>query len=390
MSVYLPRDKTGKPKTRVYQYDFRIKPKGAKESQRFFGSTGQATVRSAERVEARLKELAKLGQLSHAMTVAGACERYWEQKMQHTRSAKDQATNLEVISTYLGAETLVIDITPEIIAEAAARRAQARVRKYNRRTGQVEVTEHKTSLATVNRQLIQPLRRFLKYCRKPLGVPIDLTDFNWSELRYEEAEERNREIAPGDEIRYWQTLREDYHPIVEMYLISGSRSDWVELTRDKVDINAGTVRVPSRKKKPGEITVRLTPAELEIISAEMAKAPLCRYVFTYELQRGEAKGERRAITATGLRRAHSSACAAAGIEDFRIHDFRHTMASRLMRSSRNPKLVQRNLDHASISSTARYMHVMEDEVLEARGKVTTYRSSPGVVSLPSKIASNNK
>jgi len=122
MSVYLPRDKTGKPKTRVYQYDFRIKPKGAKESQRFFGSTGQATIRAAERVGTRLKELAKLGQLSHAMTVGEACQKYWDQRMKHTRSAKDQATNLEVISTYLGADTLVIDITPEMIADAAAPR----------------------------------------------------------------------------------------------------------------------------------------------------------------------------------------------------------------------------------------------------------------------------
>jgi len=46
----------------------------------------------------------------------------------------------------------------------------------------------------------------------------------------EEADERNREIAPGDEMRYWQALRPDYHPIVEMYLISGRRrSDRVEL-----------------------------------------------------------------------------------------------------------------------------------------------------------------
>jgi len=248
------------------------------------------------------------------------------------------------------------------------------------------------SLATVNRQLIQPLRRFLKYCRKPLGVPIDLTDFNWSELRYQEADERNREIAPGDEMRYWQALRPDYHPIVEMYLISGRRrSDWVDLRREKVDLNSGTVRMPNRKKKKaGEITVRLTPAEIEIIQAELAKAPASPYVFTYEVQAGEAKGKRRAITATGLRRAHSTACKTAGIEDFRIHDFRHTMATRLMRSSRNPKLVQRNLDHASIASTARYMHVMEDEVLEARGKVTTYRSSPGVVPLPLKTANKNK
>jgi hypothetical protein len=110
--VYLPRRKDGSTRGANYLFDFRLKPKGSSKSQRFHGSTGQATLRVAERVEARLKELAKLGQLGNAMTIAEACEKYWDQKMQHVRSAKDQATNLEVVSTYLSPETLLVDITP--------------------------------------------------------------------------------------------------------------------------------------------------------------------------------------------------------------------------------------------------------------------------------------
>lgn len=398
MSVYLPCDKEGNAKTKFFAYDFRLKPKGATKSQRFFGSTSQATLTAAKRVEQRLRELAKLGQLSHSMTVAEACQKYWDQKMSRVRSAIDQATNLEVISTFIGPETLVIDITPGMVSDAAARRSKTPVRKFNRRTKKVELTRRFPTPATVNRQLVQPLRRFLRYCRKTLQIPIDLSEFEWSDLRYQEADERNREMAAGEEIRYWQGLRQAFHPIVELYLLSGRRrSDWVEITKDKVNIEDRTVRVPSRKKKrQGELVIPLTDAELQIIRSEMEKSPAdCPRVFTYECQKGDGKrgkrikGKRYPITATGLRRAHATACKAAGITDFRIHDYRHTMASRLMRSSGNPKLVMRALDHSSLASTGRYLHVLEKDVKEAREKVTTYRSSPGVVILrPPKNASN--
>jgi integrase len=387
MSVYIPRDKAGNPKTRIYQYDFKIKVKASNVSQRFFGSTGQTTARAAERVEARLKELAKLGQLSHSMTVAEACDKYWDQRMKRVRSAGDQATNLEVISTFLGPETLLVDITPAMVADAAARRAKTPLRRFSRKTGKVELTKIMPKPSSVNRQLIQPLRRLLKYARRTLGVPIDLTEFEWGELRYPEAEERNREISAAEEVAYWQAMRGDFHPIVELYLISGRRkSDWVTLTKDKVHLADAKVRVPSRKKKQqGELTVMLTPQEVNIIASEMAKSPAaCRFVFTYEVQRGEATGERRAITSTGLRRAHATACKAAGITDFRIHDYRHTMATRLLRATGNPKLVMRALDHAGITSTARYMHVLEKDVLDARSQIQTYRSSPGLIVMPAR------
>ena len=224
----LPRRKDGTTRGANYLFDFRLKPKGSTKSRWFHGSTSQTTFKAAERVEARLEELAKLGQLSNAMTVAEACEKYWDQKMQHVRSAKDQATNLEVVSTYLGPETLLVDITPALIADAALRRARTPQRAYNRKTKTVELTKQKTTPSTVNRQLIQTLRRLLKYSRYTLGVPIDLTQFEWGALQYEQAEERNREIGAAEEVRYWNALRADYHPIVELYLIpaAGAPIGW--------------------------------------------------------------------------------------------------------------------------------------------------------------------
>lgn len=304
MSVYLPRRAKGKPPARTYLYDFWLKPKGAKASQRFHGSTGQTKKTAAQRVEQKLKELAKTGELANAMTVAEACERYWDEKMVNARSADDQATNLEVISTFLGGDTLLVDVTPDLVAKASAERARTPVRRYHRTTKEFINTKKLPAPSTVNRQLIEPLRRLLRHAKKVWRVPIDLEEFDWAALRYSEPDERVRELSQEEEIRYWKALREDYHPIVEMYLISGRRrGDWVGFQRFKVNLSQGIARMQSRKKKQvGEIQVSLTEREIEIIRGEIGKAPEVNEVFSYEVQHGADKGKRKPITVAGLRK----------------------------------------------------------------------------------------
>jgi hypothetical protein len=108
MSVYRPKDASGKPKTPFWHYDFSVKILGQGKAQRFHGSTGQKTRRAALQYEDRLRELAALGQLTSSMTVGEACWRYWDEVGQHRRTAGDEAKNLEYISRFIGEETLVV------------------------------------------------------------------------------------------------------------------------------------------------------------------------------------------------------------------------------------------------------------------------------------------
>jgi hypothetical protein len=50
---------------------------------------------------------------------------------------------------------------------------------------------------------------------------------------------------------------------------------------------------------------------------------------------------------------------------FLFHDFRHDYGTKLPRSSKNLKLVQKAMNHNSIRSTLRYAHVLDREVAEA-------------------------
>ena len=64
---------------------------------------------------------------------------------------------------------------------------------------------------------------------------------------------------------------------------------------------------------------------------------------------------------------------AAGITDFRFHDFRHDLATKLLRDTGNLKLVQKVLNHADIKTTARYAHVLDEDVAVALDRVQKSR-----------------
>jgi integrase len=55
----------------------------------------------------------------------------------------------------------------------------------------------------------------------------------------------------------------------------------------------------------------------------------------------------------------------AGVKDFRFHDFRHDLATKLLRATGNLKTVQKALSHADIKTTTRYAHVLDEEVAAA-------------------------
>jgi site-specific recombinase XerD len=74
-----------------------------------------------------------------------------------------------------------------------------------------------------------------------------------------------------------------------------------------------------------------------------------------------------------LRRATDRAFKAAGLHDFRRHDFRHTFASRLGRAKGDLRTLQKALDHQDITSTVKYRHVLDSEVTAARASVTVLR-----------------
>ncbi len=103
-------------------------------------------------------------------------------------------------------------------------------------------------------------------------------------------------------------------------------------------------------------------------------------VFTYVCQRpksGQRRGDRAPLTYSGAKSEWQAMRKRAGIKGFRFHDVRHDMATKLLRQTKNLKLVSRALNHADIKTTSRYAHVLDSEVSEALQRLSQSKKSHG-------------
>jgi integrase len=122
-----------------------------------------------------------------------------------------------------------------------------------------------------------------------------------------------------------------------------------------------------KKGKGGrKITVRITPLIRDILWP--LRGHHSEFVFTYIAKRtreDRIKGQRYPVTYNGLKTEWKRHRKRSGIENFRFHDKRHDFATKLLRTSKNLKLVQKALNHRNIKTTLKYAHVNDEEIAEA-------------------------
>src|SRR5690606_22541457 len=97
------------------------------------------------------------------------------------------------------------------------------------------------------------------------------------------------------------------------------------------------------------VTTPITPAVQAIL--DQCKGHHDKWVFTYVCKRpleGQRRGQRYPITAEGAKTQWRRLRKRAKVEDFRFHDIRHDVATKLLRNTGNLKLVQRALNHSDI------------------------------------------
>jgi integrase len=137
------------------------------------------------------------------------------------------------------------------------------------------------------------------------------------------------------------------------------------------EVDWGARQIRKAGKGGRLVTVPITPAIREVLWPLQGHHP--EHVFTYVAQRtrdGRVHGERYPLTYSGVQIAWRRLRKRAGVSGFRFHDFRHDLASKLLRQTGNLKLTQRALNHRSIKSTLRYAHVLDNEVADAMQRVS--------------------
>ncbi len=354
-----------------YQYDFQI------DGNRFYGTTKTRNKRDAEAMERQLKEQArrdaeqarKTG--SAPMTIDTAVGRYWTEKGQHRANNKSFFSALERIVLYLGKDTRLdaIDDTA-ISALVAHKREQFRWGKSKLKNAQVKTLSN----ATINRETLFPLRAIFRRAKLLWNCNLP-KEPHWREHILREPKERIRELSYDEQQALDHTIREDYMRWYMFLHLSGRRLNETLIRWSNVNWDAG--EITTEGKGDTRVMTPITPSIGELLEACRGHHPV--FVFTFVAQRtrqGRIAGKRYPITYHGVKTQWRRDIARAGVTELRLHDIRHDRATKLYRQFHNLKIVQRVLNHASITTTAKYTHVVDEEVAVALERSAKSRNHP--------------
>ena len=351
---------------------------------RFRGSTKEKSRRAAEKVEAarraEVEERARRGEALKSavvqMTLGEATARFWLEKGQYEANADSVFYQLENLVDGLGKNALLSSITMSELAEYQARRR-------GQKTKHGKFPANRTVNAEVPELIARIYRRAKEvWSDKEGGTRIALgDDRDWRKLKLRVPKERRRELSADEEARLWGALREDYGEVIEFAIITGLRRSALLLDWSQVDLEAGKIVYARKSIEAGDIgELPISDRMRQLLLAQRGRHKV--KVWTYVAKRtanGFRRGKRYPITEEGLKTAMRRAVTKAGITDWRvIHDLRHTAASRTLRTIKDLKTVQILLGHAEIASTARYAHVLQEDV-KAALDATSPRKNPAIV-----------
>ena len=136
---------------------------------------------------------------------------------------------------------------------------------------------------------------------------------------------------------------------LRLLMLTGCRlAEILTLRWDDIDRKTGEIRL--RDAKTGARMVVLTPAALRVLT-EVRRVLRSPWVFT---------GNTRDTHLASLSKPWLRVRARAGIGDVRIHDLRHSYASRALALGEGLTMIGRLLGHTDVGSTARYAHLARD------------------------------
>jgi integrase len=328
---------------------------------RFHGSTKARSRREAEAIERAEREKAKqrVIEIEAARTslrlddIAG---RWWQEVGQHLAGGgvRNAWRELDRLIGFFGKDKLVTEIVGDDVARLVA------WRRGHRNRGTL------ISPFTVNATTKQLRKLFIR--AKLWGARFQ-QEPRWRDHILKEPQERVRELAEHEAERLEAVTRDDLAPFFAFARASGLRLKECLLRWSEVNFPGRQILKVGKGGKM--VTVPITATIRGILWPLQGHHP--DFVFTFVADRTVAdrvKGCRYPLTYNGVRFAWQQMKKRSGVVDFRFHDIRHDVATKLLRATGNLKLVQQALNHADIKTTTRYAHVLDHEVAEALERVT--------------------
>lgn len=356
-------------KSPFYQYDFQI------NGRRFLGSTKARNKKDAEAVEKELKAKARTDLEREKITGKGpltldvACGRYWTEIGEHHAGHMDTWRDLQRLITHLGRDKRLDEITDaDVAALVAWRRKQTIKGRVKDKDGNpVDLI----AASTVNRSTTGVLKKLFTRAKRTWRYQFPREPI-WKDHWLHEPQERVRELQDSEADALDAAVRKDYEPWLRFARLTGLRRKETLIRWSNVNWTTGQIRTLGKGGK--WVTTPITKAVKAILEPLKGHHPEWVFTFVCRRTRGkQVKGQRYPITIEGAKSEWRRQRERSGVQDFRFHDFRHDVATKLLRQTRNLKLVQKALNHSDIKVTTRYAHVLDDEVATALQEVAQSR-----------------
>ena len=136
---------------------------------------------------------------------------------------------------------------------------------------------------------------------------------------------------------------------IRLLMLTGCRSEEIATLRwDDVDRTAGELRL--RDTKTGARMVPLTPTALELLDG-IKRIPGNPWVFV---------GRKEAAHVSKLANHWHRLRVRADLADVRLHDLRHSYASRALALGESLSMIGKLLGHSKVETTGRYAHLARD------------------------------
>jgi integrase len=172
--------------------------------------------------------------------------------------------------------------------------------------------------------------------------------------RLKEGERRERVMTPDEEQAIREEMEADsrFQDLGDLFTLAvntGMRaSEMVGLMFSEVDLERRELHLPAERTKEAKSkTIPLNSAALEVLGRVAAD------------RGGEGRVFPDEFTYQRAGQLWREACSGAKVRDLRLHDLRHTFASRLLEAGVMETDIGRILGHSTLKMTARYAHSSE-------------------------------
>jgi integrase len=223
-------------------------------------------------------------------------------------------------------------------------------------------------------RLLALLRHMLNYVMRERGVKLyENPALGVKPFR---EEKRERWLAAEELPAFFRAVAEepntDIRDYVTLSLLTGARkSNVLSMQWEEVDLGRAVWAIPGVKFKTGKpLVIPLAVQAVEILEARKRAYGHTGFVFPSIGKTGHLV-EPKAGWARLLKRA--------GLENLRLHDLRHTLASWQVAQGVSLAIIGKGLGHNSTATTARYSHLAVDPVRDAMNKTVAAMLTAGKV-----------